>query len=75
MFYRILKSPPGYASEEQYMVCAYKSFDYDSFEVSMTNDKGSIFASTLDDARRMIPSHACRLPFEPQAQFLELWEE
>jgi hypothetical protein len=74
MIYRLMKSPPGYAPEQQYMVGAYRTLEFDSFEFILTTSKGSQFASTLDEARRLIPSCAKKLAFESIDQFLELWE-
>jgi hypothetical protein len=74
MFYRIIKAPPGYALEQQYLVGAYETLEYDSFRFNMTKDDGTKFAPNLDEAYRMIPTSAKRLPFDPEFQFLELWE-
>ena len=74
MFFRILHAPPGYPHEKQYLVAIYRTLDYDSSESWVTNDAGSKFFSTIEEARRVIPSNARQLPFEPEDQFVELWE-
>jgi hypothetical protein len=53
------------------MVVAYKTLD---FESSVKKTGGTIFAATLEAARSLLPGDARRLPFEPEYQFLELWE-
>jgi hypothetical protein len=75
MFYRILQAPPGYPPDQQYLVAAYETTDYASSKYWLTKDDGSKFMATLEEARRLIPSHAKRLPSQPDHQFLELWEE
>jgi hypothetical protein len=73
MFYRIMKPPPGYASDQQFMVASYESLDLNSKQDNLTAQNGSIFAATIEGARGMIPLGAKRMPFEPDRQFLELW--
>jgi hypothetical protein len=75
MFYRIFRAPPGYRPDQQYLVAAYEATDFDSFKFFLTTHDGSKFIATLEEARRLIPSCARRLPWEPDHQFLELWEE
>jgi hypothetical protein len=74
MIYRIMKAPPGYEPEQRYMVGAYSTLDFDSFALNVTTDQGSKFVSSLDEARRLIPTGAKKLPFQSTDQFLELWE-
>jgi hypothetical protein len=74
VFYRILKAPPGYGPDQNYLVAIYETLDYDSMKRSITKQDGSKFAATREEARNMIPRSAIRLPFEPEYQFLELWE-
>lgn len=74
MFYRIIKAPPGYAAGQNYLVAAYETRDALSKNYKVRRDDGTLFAATLEDARRMLPENAKQLPFEPIAQFLELWE-
>ncbi len=69
MFYRILKSPPGYEDPRNYIVAEYSSLDF------VTNVKrldGPQFFATIEEARKQIPVGATRLPFVPMHQFLEL---
>jgi hypothetical protein len=75
MFYRIMKAPPGYPPEQQYLVGAYQSLAYDSYLSPITKADGSRFAATLDEARRMVPAGARLLSSPPEDQFVELWEE
>jgi hypothetical protein len=75
MFYRILRAPPGYPPDQQYLVAAYETLDYASSKFWLTKDDGSKFTATLEEARRLIPSGARHLPSQPDHQFLELWEE
>lgn len=72
MVYRILKSPPGYPEGQQYMVVEYEKMEITS---SVKDRPGWTFAATLEDARRLIPTEAVRLPFEPMNQFLELYSK
>ena len=74
MFYRILKAPPGYPPNQQYLVGAYQALDYDSYVFPVTKVDGSRFAATLHEAREMIPKGARLLPSQPESFFLELWE-
>ena len=74
MFYRILKAPPGYSPEQQYLVAAYETLAYDSSKFWVTTDDGNTFVATLEEARRVIPKGARLLPSQPDHQFLELWE-
>jgi hypothetical protein len=74
MIYRIMRAPPGYAREGQYMVGAYWTLDFDSFAFNVMITKGSTFTLTLDEARQLIPIGAKKLAFEPRDQFLELWK-
>jgi len=72
MFYRISKAPPGYPAEQQYLVAAYETLAYDSSKFWVTRDDGSKFTATLEEARRLIPSGARRLPSQPHHQFLDI---
>jgi hypothetical protein len=74
MFYRILKAPPGYPSHQKYMVAEYTTLEFDSCRGNVKAIDGSRFFATLEEARKAIPSDARQLPFEPEYQFLELWE-
>ena len=74
MFYRILRAAPGYPPEQQYLVGAYETLDYHSCKFQLTKHDGSEFVATLEDARQMLPPGAKRLSFQPDSQFLELWE-
>ncbi len=75
MIYRILKSPPGYPAEQQFVVVAYETLDLGSSKPYLAKDGGGRFAATLDEARNTLPRNAVRLPFEPVNQFLELWKD
>jgi hypothetical protein len=75
MFYRILKAPPGYPADQQYLVAAYGTLAYSSSKYFLTKDDGSKFTASLEEARRLIPSGARSLPSQPDHQFLELWED
>jgi hypothetical protein len=74
VIYRILAAPPGYPPEDRYMVAAYKTREYDSCLGNVRRADGTFFAATLEGARGLLPADARRLPFEPEDQFLELWE-
>jgi hypothetical protein len=75
MYYRIIEAPPGYGPDENYMVAAYDTADASSLKYTVRKTDGSIFfASTLEEARKMLPPDAKRVPFEPYYQSLELWE-
>lgn len=74
MFFRIIAAPPGYAADERYMVAAYESLEFDSCQSTLLSPSGSKFAATIEEARKMIPGSARPLRFEPDCQFLELWE-
>ncbi len=70
MYIRILSAPPGYdALGQRYMVVAYTTMEY----VSNVKDS-TTWASSLEQARSLLPPGAVRLDFEPSDQFLELWE-
>lgn len=69
LFYRILNAPHGYPEEQRYVVSAYRSLEFNS-----SIEKNYRFAATITEARSLIPQGALQLPFEPQYQFLELWE-
>ena len=75
MFFRIVKAPPGYAPAQKFLVAAYETEDACSKSYNVRKADGTLFASTLEEARRLMPSNATRLSFEPDGQFLELWEE
>jgi len=74
VFYRILSSPPGYGPAQRYMLAKYRTLEYDSRIAQVKNLDGSLFFATLEEAHKAIPAEAKRLPFEPEDQFLELWE-
>jgi len=74
MFYRIIKAPPGYAPDQNYLVAAYETVDACSKKYNVRNADGTLFAATLEEARRMMPTNAKPHQFEPTDQFLELWE-
>jgi hypothetical protein len=74
MFYRILRTPPGYPPDEQFMVVAYETLEFNS-SFHLTTESGSKSVATLEEARRMLPMNAVRLPFERKYQFLELWKD
>jgi hypothetical protein len=74
VYYRILSAPPGYPPNQKYMVAAYRTLEYASCLGGVANKEGSRFAETLEEARKMMPAKARRLPFETDGQFLELWE-
>jgi hypothetical protein len=75
MFYRIMMAPPGYAPHQRYMVAAYRTLELPATgSVGLNNADGSPFFSSLEEARRVIPANAKKLPFEPRWQFFELWE-
>jgi hypothetical protein len=74
MIYRILAAPPGYPPDRNFMVAAYETLEYDSSVAYIRKEDGTIFAATLEEARSLLPADARRLPFEPECQFLELWE-
>jgi hypothetical protein len=74
MIYRILAAPPGYLPECNDMVAAYQTLEYDSCVGNVRRADGSRFTATLEEARGLLPADARRLSFEPEHQFLELWE-
>src|SRR5262249_49808454 len=73
-FYRILAAPPGYAPHQKDIVSAYQNPDSCSKTDNIRMPDGTLFAATLEEARRVIPPAAKQLPFAPEYQFLELWE-
>ena len=74
VFYRILEAPPGYAPCQKYLVAAYETTAYSSLKFRVKNADGSQFASTLKEARKMIPSSAKLCPFVREDWFIEFWE-
>jgi hypothetical protein len=74
MFYRIMTAPPGYGPDQRYLVAAYGSLDFTSYQGCLRTEGGSLFAKTIEEARSMIPEGAVQLPFEQHYQFIELWE-
>ncbi len=74
MIYRILAAPPGYPPGCNYMVAAYETLEYDSCVGNVRRADGTRFTATLEEARDLLPIDARQLPFEPEHQFLELWE-
>jgi len=74
MFYRIVKAPPGYAPDQKYLVAAYETMDARSKKCNVKKADGGLFVATVEEARRMIPNNATPHSFEPNDQFLELWE-
>ncbi|MES2789672.1 MAG: hypothetical protein V4719_08630 [Planctomycetota bacterium] len=55
IIYRILQAPPGYPEEQQYMVVGYENLDFTS---SIKSHGPQQFATTLNEARQMIPPNA-----------------
>ena len=74
MYYRILKAPPGYGPDRNFMVVAYETLELSSQLGRGKKYAGALFARTLEEARLHIPTPASQLPFEPDHQFVELWE-
>lgn len=74
MFFRIVKAPPGYAPDQKYLVAAYETEDAYSKSYNVKKDNETFFAASLEEARRMMPNNATPRFFEPDGQFLELWE-
>jgi hypothetical protein len=74
MFYRIIKTPPGYELDQKYIVAAYETRDARSMSYNLIRDDGTLFTATLEEARQMMPSNAKPVSIEPDGQFLELWE-
>jgi hypothetical protein len=74
MFYRILRSPPGYPEDQKFMVSAYETLDIQSHVAPLKTPDGRKMFATLEEARALLPAEARRLPFETDHQFLELWE-
>jgi hypothetical protein len=75
MYYRIMTSPPGYGSDEKYMVGVYATLDKLSKTCNLKKSNGRPLSATLEEARSMLPSTAQQIPFKPQFQFLELWQD
>ena len=73
-FYRILEAPPGYAPSQKHLVVAYEMMAYSSSMFEVKRADGSRFASTLKEARKMIPRSAKLCPFVRDHQFIELWK-
>ena len=74
MSYRIMTAPPGHGSDENFMVGIYETLKFGSCVGTLRKPDGEAFAVTLEEARTMLPAGARRLPFDPEDQFLELWE-
>jgi hypothetical protein len=74
LFFRIIEAPPGYAPDQKYLVAAYETKDPSSRRYNVKKADGTLFAATLEEARRMMPDNATPLSFEPDSQLLELWE-
>ncbi len=74
MFYRIMTAPPRYLPEQKYMVGAYGTLQFESAAAYLTTRNGSNFFATLEAAREALPAAARRLPYQPEYQFVELWE-
>lgn len=73
-FYRIMNAPPVYAPHQRYMVAAYRTLELPSAIGRMNHSDGSAFFGSLEEAHGAIPADAKQLPFQPEHQFLELWE-
>lgn len=75
MVYRIIKSPPGYSADQNFMVGRYidKSVDSESYQGRVANPEGREFFATIDEARSAIPSNAVSLQVPIRDQFLEAW--
>jgi hypothetical protein len=75
MIYRINMHPLHcWPPNVKYMVAVYKTSEYASYCGVVTNSEGSDIFSTIEEARKAIPASAKQLPFQPEHQFLELWE-
>ncbi len=74
MIYRILLVPPGYAPNERFMVAKYQATNIRTSLGRITDASGAEYFSTIEGARRALPLGARQLPYEPEHQFLELWE-
>ena len=74
MYYRILTAPPGYPPDQNFMLVQYRSLEYASNCGGVKNRNGTDFFETIEEARQYLPLTARKLPFEPEHQFLELWE-
>lgn len=74
MYYRILDAPPGYPHDCKYMVAAYETLEYSTCVGSVLGNDGRRFVRTIEEARELIPKPRVQLPFDRDAQFLELWE-
>jgi hypothetical protein len=74
MLYRILRSPPGYPPEQQYLVAAYETLAFESCKFWVTKEDGSRFVATVEEARQLLPAGARLLPSEPhQSRTINLW--
>jgi hypothetical protein len=56
------------------MVASYTSLEFESSAEYVKNGDGSAFFATLEEARKAIPADAGQQPYQPEYQFLELWE-
>jgi hypothetical protein len=56
------------------MVGAYRTRDVSSYSTVLTASDGTRFFATIDEARKVLPNEARQQPFQPEDQFLELWE-
>ena len=57
------------------MLAKYRTLDYASSFGNVKNADGSPFFASVEEARKAIPTGVRqRLPFEPDHQFVELWE-
>lgn len=73
MFFRVLIAPPGYMSPIGYMVGEYQTAAFESFVRNLVSATGAKVFSSIEEARKLIPKNAVRLPYDRDAQFLELW--
>jgi hypothetical protein len=75
MYYRILMHPLHcWAPDIKYHVAMYRTLAFTSCCGTVPNPDGSDKFSTIEEARKVIPADAKQLPFQPEHQFLELWE-
>jgi hypothetical protein len=74
MYYRILRSPPGYLPSQNFMVAEYGTLDFASMRRNVRSGVGLLFFATIEDARGAIPGAARRLEYVPEFQLIELWE-
>ena len=75
MYYRINMHPfHCWPPDVSYMVAMYRTPEYASYCGIVSNPDGSDMFSTIEEARKSIPGDAKQLPFQPEHQFLELWE-